>query len=488
MLFLLWSLPALAVVGLIASGRTGVLAAGAVGACASIAVSLCAAPRGYGPADALVSVARGGWIGLIVVPYIFGGLLFWRIALRGSRDVPAEPITPLTTRSRRYALFTACFLIGPFAESATGFGAGMLGAMAILRPLGFPSTFLRAFALLSQTLILWGAMGSGLIVGAAYAGTTATSLAVSCFPLVALTQFVWLPIFWRLAVRAGAPAANFLELGGEFAWLTTSLAGVFVATVFVGPEVAMLASFGPLIAARWVSAQRPSLNEALHMLRRMSPFAILIIGLVVSRLWPPLTALLQSTGRLQPFASAPAWSPCFHAGSWLVAGAILVGAFRRDAAGMREEAVASWRIGRVAALGVILFSVMAETLAGSGIAGALADGLFSTAGRWALMLTPLLSGVFGLLGNSGNASNSLFMASQVSLAKLASLTVPAVIALQHFSGSMVSMFSPVRMAIICGLAGTPGQERTVYRAMVPHLASLILLLIGFAVLICWRAV
>jgi lactate permease len=214
----------------------------------------------------------------------------------------------------------------------------------------------------------------------------------------------------------------------------------------------------------------------------------LIGGLVLSRLYLPLGRFLQAAGRLQPFADAPAWSPFLHAGSWLLVGALLVGLVRRDFVGLREEMAASWRIGRVAVLGIVQFSIMAEILSGSGIAGALATGVYDVAGRWALLATPLLSGTFGLLTNGGNAPNGLFMSSQINLARLAELSIPAVIALQHFSGSMMSMFSPVRMAIVCGLAGTPGHERAAYRDMLPHMLGLLVVLMGAALLICLRAI
>jgi lactate permease len=51
-------------------------------------------------------------------------------------------------------LFTACFLIGPFAESVTGFGIGIIGTMMLVRRLGVQPIYLLAFSLLSQTMIL----------------------------------------------------------------------------------------------------------------------------------------------------------------------------------------------------------------------------------------------------------------------------------------------------------------------------------------------
>lgn len=78
------------------------------------------------------------------------------------------------------------------------------------------------------------------------------------------------------------------------------------------------------------------------------------------------------------------------------------------------------------------------------------------------------------------------MASQASLAATAGLNVAAVVALQHMSGLSMSMFSPVRMAIVCGLAGTPGQERQAYRIMLPFAVATLTILLAAALLIATR--
>ncbi|MCR2669638.1 hypothetical protein NSP01_24185, partial [Salmonella enterica] len=86
--------------------------------------------------------------------------------------------------------------------------------------------------------------------------------------------------------------------------------------------------------------------------------------------------------------------------------------------------------------------MMAEVLAGAGISQAFADGLFRSLQDWTLLLTPLLAGAFGILANSGNAPNSLFMPSQLSLALHAGLSLPAAAALLHVSGTSMGFFSP----------------------------------------------
>ena len=485
MIYLAWTLPALVVVGAIASGRLGTLAASLLGLAVALLAALTTAPIEFSLGDATLAVARGAWIGWTVVPYILGGLLFWQMAVRpDSAAVPAESGLK-DTRSKRRLLFTACFLIGPFAESATGFGIGIIGTMTLVRRLDLAPIYLLAFSLLSQTMILWGGMGSGAIVAAAFARTDPTTLAVhTSFFLVAFNA-LWLPLYWRMADKAGL-AVGWSERISEAVWLGASVAGVIAATALLGPETAMLASYGPAILLRWLADERPDRQTIVLAARRMAPFAILIGWLVVTRLVTPLTQFLEATGRIQPFAGVPPWSPLFHAGTWLVVGALLTGLLRWHPSAFYSEIRATWRAGRLAVLTIVIFAMMAELLSGSGIAQGLARGMFSLLDRWAVVATPMISAVFGSLANSGNAANGLFMASQVSLAVDASLNVAAVIALQHAASLSLNMISPVRMSIVCGLAGTPGKERDAYRMMLPFVGVVIVTLLVAGTLVAVR--
>jgi lactate permease len=483
--YLVWTLPALVVIAAIASGRVGTLVASVIGLFATLAVALTTAPHGFQVPDAIVSLARGAWIGWIVVPYFLGGLLFWQVAIRpGEVAMPVETSLP-DARARRRLLFTACFLIGPFAESATGFGIGIIGTMMLVRRLDVQPVYLLAFSLLSQTMLLWGAMGSGSIFAAAFAHADPTTLTVNASFFLVAVNVLWLPLYWRIADRAGV-VSDWRERISEALWLSASLAFVIAATALLGPETAMLAAYGPMIVLRYLVDERPDRGELILAIRRLAPFALLIGWLVLTRLLPPLAHFLQQTGRMEPFASAPEWSPLFHAGTWLVIAAILTGVLRGHTAAFPSEIKAVWKTGRLAVLTIIIFSMMAEVLSASGIADGLARGLFAALGRWAIVLTPVVSAVSGALANSGSVANGLFMASQVSLATAAGLNVVLVMALQHMAALSLQMVSPVRMSIVCSLAGTPGRERDAYKAMLPFVVAIVAVLLISSFLIAIR--
>jgi lactate permease len=470
LIYLFWTLPALIVIGAITSGRAGTLVASVLGLFTALAVAFGTAPRGFELTDAALSLARGAWIGWVVVPYILGGLLFWQMAIRPGDAAPPAADQPVNERARRRLLFAACFLIGPFAESATGFGVGIIGTMALVRRLDVGPINLIVFSLLSQTMILWGGMGSGAIIAAAFAGTAPTTLTLNSSVFFVAFNLFWLPLYWRFADRAGV-AAPWGERISEALWLGASLAAVIGATSALGPETAMLAAYGPIIVLRYLVDQRPGRRQFAQAAQKMLPFAALIGWLVLTRLTPPLQQWLEQAGRIQPFTGTPVWSPLFHAGTWLVLAAILTALLRGHARSLPAETRAAWKTGRLAVLTIVTFSMMAEVLSRSGIAGSLAQGLFHSLGLWAVVLTPAISAVFGALANSGNAANGLFMASQVSLAAEAGLSLSAIVALQHAAALSLNIVSPVRMSIVCSLAGTGGRERAAYRAMLPFAAA-----------------
>lgn len=486
MMYLLWSLPALTVIGAIASGRVNTTVAAVLGLLAAIPIALFAPPTPFTLSQLGVALERGTWIGWIITPYILGGLLFWQMAAqRRPASDPATghgPAARLDPLERRRLLFFACFLVGPFAESATGFGVGMLGTVLLIRPLDLKPRDTMVFALLSQTLIPWGAMGSGTLLASAYARVPPAQLALYSMAPVALLMIVWMALFWLTVSRAGLPAPA-SERGREAAWMAASLALLSAATALLGPETALLAAYGPLIVLRFAADRRPNRAQALDAARGALPYIILIAVLVATRLVPGLNQGLAGLAQFRPYADLPAWTPFLHAGTWLIAGALAMAAILRRRGALAAQARAAWMTGRHAVMSVFLFAMMAETFAGAGISQAYADGLFSSLRDWTILITPLLAGAFGILANSGNAPNSLFMPSQLSLALQAGLNIPAAAALLHVSGTSMGIFSPVRMSIAAGLAHGRGHERGVYVLLLPFALAAFGILLSLALLV-----
>lgn len=183
---------------------------------------------------------------------------------------------------------------------------------------------------------------------------------------------------------------------------------------------------------------------------------------------------------LTPFDDLPTLSPFLHAGSWLIVGTFATAAARQQVHVLVPEAQAAWRTGKQAVLTVFLFAMIAEVLTASGIADAFATGTLAALGEKAILVTPLLSGTLSILTNNANSSSILFLPAQVALASQAGLSVLAVATLQHVTATAMCIFSPVRMSIAAGLAHGHGQERLVYRELLPAIIAAYLLLLTMA--------
>lgn len=307
MTYFLWSLPTLTLLAAILSGRVNTTIAATLGLACAVPVALWTGPSLLFDSHQLyVAVLRGLWIGTVIAPYILGGLMFWQVAARAPAKLsPQSSVEQLlgsnsdSTVAKRRFVFFACFLVGPFAESATGFGVGMLGTVMLIRHLGFAPRHLMVFALLSQTVIPWGAMSSGTILAAAYARLPAVQLGLYSVLPVALLMLVWLSLFWQTAHKAGI-AVSRNECLREVAWVATCMLFLAATTAALGPETALLAAYGPLIVLRYVLDTKPSRDQAVAAATKVLPYAILIGCLALTRLIPELRSTLDSIGRVTP--------------------------------------------------------------------------------------------------------------------------------------------------------------------------------------------
>lgn len=480
MTWFVWSLPTLALAAAVLSARVSVQTSAAIALAVAIAVSAWSAVTPFGIPQLLLAVGRGAWIGATIAPYILGGLVFWQVAGREADGAPEAPddARPKGLAARRH-LFFACFLVGPFAESATGFGVGMVGTVLMLRGMGFAPRHLMVFALLSQTMIPWGAMASGMLLAAAYVGITPGELGVHVALPVAVLMAVWLALFWRTARAAGIEGSP-REQAGEAAWVLCGVALTAASTAVIGPEVALLSAYGPLIVLRFVLDRRPTTARFRSAARQALPYVVVVGGIALARLVTPIRQALAGAWQLEPFDDLPAFAPLVHAGIWFAAGAVATAAARGGIARLGAESAAAWKSGRQAVLTLFLFAMMAEVLAAAGISRAMASGLFAAMGTGAIVVTPVLSGFLGILTNSGNAPNSLFMPSLVALATTAKLSVPAVAAIQHTAGMALTLFSPVRMTITASLCGGAGEEGGVYRYLLPYAGAAFVVVIAGA--------
>ena len=474
--------PLLLVIALIASRRVSTLTAGGIGWLAALAAAwLLRAPSLPFASWAVIESAKGAWLAWQAVAVILAGLFFYRVLRRHEAhlfqaDSVAEPLS-------RGRLWAVCFLLGPFAESATGFGVGAIVAMAALMRMGLKGPGAAVLALYSQMLVPWGGLAVGTIIGAHLAGEPETALGLTSAVLTMPLLAGYLGLYWVFIGRLTGPVP-FVQKIEDILWMLLLAWALWLANRYVATELGGVVAPGALLVVHFLLSRRP--DRA--MLRRAGasalPFVLLAALLIATRSIPPLTSALRGTLVLAPFADQPSFPILYNPSFWL----ILVGLGVMVATGRLGELPArlkeTWDGGWRAALVTIAFVAMAQVLSGAGAARLVGEGLRAGLGPAAPLTGPLFGAVGGFLTGSNSASNGMMMAVQAALGDgLAGWTA----ALQNVAGSNFSMLSPVRVAMAAALIGGGGADAAIYKRAWPVAVMLLVLLLAEAAVLTGAA-
>jgi len=468
--YLLWSLPLIGILATLLLFRTTALVAGTVGLALAVPVSVFWAPKTLGIDEAVNACTIGAWVGISVGAVLLGGL-FFRRAVYDSLPAPQELESPPATDKRRTA-FRACFLLGPFAESATGYGVGQLVIAPVLGRLGLKPTEVAVLGLFSQILVPWGALANGTIVGAQFAGVQSSNLGLHSAIISLPLLLAWLALFWRIAAAAGikGSSASYVSEAAYVVVLVLLLASL---SYTLGPEVAGMAALGIVISVSFALTNGLTKKAVRSTLPTVLPFVCLIVVLIAVRAVPGLNALAK-TFEVRPTSDAPPLYLFLHPAFWLFAIGSGLFVVRNGWRVLARNFAAVWTAGKRSLFSIIAFLAISQILSASGMAEGLADGLKALLGPAAILIVPLLGGVFGYITSASSVSNGLLMHSQVTLAGNEAGKIIWIAAIQNVAAAALTMVSPVRLALISHLAGT--DERGVLRKVWPlALAPLVIL-------------
>ncbi|QQS10779.1 MAG: L-lactate permease [Rhodospirillales bacterium] len=456
--------PLLIVIALLASGRVGALVAGAAGLAATVAAIVLSPPAGAALGGFLAHHgAVGAWLAWQVVAIVVGGVFFHRCVQSRARIADAAGATPTPADTHRQLYFIA-FLLGPFAESVTGFGVGTIVALAAIARLGLGGLPALTFALYSQSFVPWGALAVGTTVGGLLAGITPTDLGLRCALLQAPIHLGYLLLFWRYCAQAGSPL-DWRRRLDDLAWTASAVAGVWAAHAIVDVEIAGAAPLGALVALRWWRDARPDGARIASAALGAAPYIALTLALLATRIVAPLQAALKTLAAWRPLDGQPAFAPFYAPGFWLVAVGVatLVAARAAPAPVLRATAAAAWRPSVV----TLLFVVMAAYYVAGGMAAAIADALHRAAGDSAAFGAPFFAALGGFLTGSGAASNAMLMPMQTALAGEARLDRAWMAAVQNGVTANLTMLSPIRVSMGVALLALAGGESAAYRRVWP---------------------
>ena len=472
--------PLLLVILLIASRRVSTLTAGCIGWVAALAAaSVLREPTGDFASWAATESAKGAWLGWQAVAVIVAGLFFYRVLRRHEAHLfqaaPLPTSTPVEPVSRG-RIWAVCFLLGPFAESATGFGVGAIVAMAALMRMGLKGPGAAVLALYSQMLVPWGGLAVGTIIGAHLAGEPETVLGSASALLTLPLLGGYLALYWVFAGRLTGPVPLVQKIEDT---LWTALLGwaIWLANRHVATELGGVVAPGALLVGHFLLSRRPDPAALRHAAMSALPFAILAALLIATRSIPPLTAALRGSLVLTPFADQPSFPVLYNPSFWLM----LVGLGVMAATGRLGELPArlreTWTGGWRPAMVTIAFVAMAQVLSSAGAARLVGAGLHAALGPVAPLTGPLFGAVGGFLTGSNSASNGMMMAVQAALGDGLD-GWPA--ALQNVAGSNFSLLSPVRVAMAAALIGGIGADAAIYRRAWPIAVMLLVVLLAEA--------
>lgn len=476
--------PLLAVLALLGSGRASTLVAGTIGLACTLAAGL--TTESLALRDWPMQAAIGSWIALRVVVVILAGLFFARClqawsskaAVTGpvrqsampSQGVLADPSAaalpgesdPLMKADAR-TLWVSCFALGPFVEAVTGFGVGYLILLAHLHRLGLSGMPLLVLGLYSQTLVPWGALAVGTVLGAQLAGITPTDMGERAALLQALIHVGYLLLYWRFLAQTGVrpTAASRVQDG---VWTALLLAALWAANRFVDLEIAGVLACGLVVLAheglRSPADGLRAGRSAAQVLRAILPLVLVAAVLSLTRL-PWIHDLLRRGLVWTPLPDQASFHPWANPAPWLIlCGLIVLGLARVPVAPIAKQTLAQgWR----PALVTLLFVLMAQGYVGAGFARILAVALESVAGPSALLVVPLFAAVAGFLTGTGAASNAMLMAMVTALAAQSGVSAPWMAAVQATVSTNLTMLSPMRVAMGASFAAGAQSEAALYR-------------------------
>jgi len=463
MVLLVQTLPLLMLVGLLGFARTGPVLA----CLAAIATTL---PAFFATRSAVdlapfltESLAEGAWLSVIPVGIVAAGLVFHAAVV--AREAEATPPDEAVRQEAGERSFTAAFLLGPFAETVTGFCVGAIFALGVMRRAGVPGAPAAAMSLLTLALIPWGGLGPGTAVGAAISGVSGQELGARNAWIVAAELPLLLLLFWHWSAAAGFrvdTARKLVQLG----WVLAVGASLILWHRVAPWELCGVLATGPLLAARLLLANPPrGLAGWLRAAAAALPYLLLAGVLLASRLWRDAPALA-------PFAGLPPL-PANHAMVAIVLVALVMALARPHPARLVADAMRrAWR----PALALLMFVLLSRFLSNAGIPQALAHALAGAFGDAAPYASPLLAGVSAFFAGTNVGSNSTMMPLQGELGRLAGMHPAALPAIQN--GTLFLLLAPQVVGMIAGLAGREVTPAAIWRIAWP--VALVSLAVGLA--------
>lgn len=432
--------------------------------------------------EAVITAATILWI---IIP----ALCLHQLQLRsGAIDTLRSAMSRLSDDPRIIALLVAWFF-ALFIEGAAGFGTSIALAAPFLVSVGFRPVTAVTIVLIGHSVgVSFGAVGTPIIPQVEATGLSGAAIAQSTGLYHALLGWIMLISAMLVASRE----LNGQGKTGKSMWGWTALAAVlflvpfFLISQFVGPElptlggafvggVGFVAVFG-LVQARAAGIEKPAIPASddtpprMGLLAAASPYLILVLLVLVTRLIPPLQEMLSGIiWRYTLFETfSVSFQPLYQPGTLLFLSFLLGALCQRTSFTLLRDAVMA-ALGQIGAVTVALIAMLglARIMVYSGMIEILAQTAANTAGPAWPLFAPFVGALGTFVTGSATASNILFTDLQVSTAQNLELSVLSTVGLQGFGAAVGNIICPHNIIAGGATVGLRGEEGAVLRRTLP---------------------
>ena len=481
------------------------------GACV-LALALALLVFGAEPRHAAIAAAKGISLSLFVLTIVWTSVYLYNVLDRlKAIDSIGRSMTALAGDGLARALIIG-WGFSSFIQGITGFGVPVAVAAPLLIMLGFSPARAAAMALVGHGwAVTFGSMASSYYTIQLVTGIEGEVIA----PHMAL-------LFAPVIVASGALVAH---IQGGAAAVGRSLPLVVVAGTIMAGAMYVLALVGapqiastvpgilgmaaiallartPLLlpapraasvgAAEGAAAEEPP-SKLMPLVLALLPYLLLVTLSVISQIRPVMEAVSGlrlaaaypgfTTGQgfmVEPADNYAPISLLNHPAPLIVMSTLvsvlayaLTGWWRKGVA--REAVRLTYRQSRSSTLSVTTMVVMAVVMADTGMTVLLAKGIAGVSGP----LFPLVSPFIGLLGSfmsgSNTNSNVMFGLLQMETAHALGIGAVTISSIQSIGASVGSSMAPAKVLVAAAVVGLGGQERSIFRAVIPYIIALVLL-------------
>ena len=481
------------------------------GACV-LALALALLVFGAEPGHAAIAAAKGISLSLFVLTIVWTSVYLYNVLDRlKAIDAIGRSMAALAGDGLAQALIIG-WGFSSFIQGITGFGVPVAVAAPLLIMLGFSPARAAAMALVGHGwAVTFGSMASSYytiqLVTGIEGEVIAPHMALLFAPVIvasgALVAHIQggMPAVWRslpLVLVAGSMMAGAMYV---LALLGAPQIASTVPGILGMVAMALLARTPLLLPAPRVAAAGAQEGEAdaeppskpMPLVLALLPYLLLVTLSVISQIGPVMEAV--SGLRLaadypgfttqQGFVVEPAndYAPIslLNHPAPLIVMSTLASVLAYAATGWwrsgvaRESVRLTYRQSRSSTLSVTTMVVMAVVMADTGMTVLLAEGIASVSGP----LFPLVSPFIGLLGSfmsgSNTNSNVMFGLLQMETARALGIGAVTISSIQSIGASVGSSMAPAKVLVAAAVVGLGGQERSIFRGVIPYIIALVLL-------------